>query len=265
MLFDILKNRLILNYLPYFGSILIFLGVIRQIFYYAGFGISIVNYLDFSEIITSFLDLLVLMVLSALFMIFQSFLNLGNSEISYKNEIKEELLKQNRSISGVILYLKFFKQDLILISIVFLINFLYNFYYYDVEIIGVIGWIIFIVFMLILIVLPIEFQRKHEKFKTTPYYRKLIRIVSNSLIVIFLVIFYSIYQIYNIKINHSTEGSIIVLNNNKTLKSNKEIYFIGKSNNYIFIHNSKENATTVIPINRVKEISFKSKNRYFFF
>jgi hypothetical protein len=265
MLFDILKSKLVLNYLPYIGSILIFLGVIRQIFFYAGFGISIVNYLDFSEIITSFLDLVFLMVFALLLVIIQSFLKLGNSEIKNKINIKEELIKQNRNFRVITLYFKYFKEYFIITSLVFSSCFLYDYYNNNIEIIDFLSRLIFILIMPIPFILSIEFERKHEKYETKIEFRRLIRVVLNSLVVILIISFYSIYQIYNIKINHSTEGTIIELNNNQTLKSNKNIYYVGKSNNFIFIHNSKEKVTTVIPIGQVKAMTFKSKNKYFFF
>lgn len=51
--------------LPYLGSYVVFLGVSRLLYYYESFGITITNYLEFSEILTSFLDIIVILIIQS--------------------------------------------------------------------------------------------------------------------------------------------------------------------------------------------------------
>lgn len=52
------KNIPFNKLLPYLGSFMIFLGMVRLLLYYGSFGVRITNYLDLSEIITSFFGIL---------------------------------------------------------------------------------------------------------------------------------------------------------------------------------------------------------------
>lgn len=66
--------------LPYLGSFIIFLGITRLIFYYECFGVHITSYLEFSEIITSFLDIIVIVVTLFIFHALKDFLIKSKTE-----------------------------------------------------------------------------------------------------------------------------------------------------------------------------------------
>ena len=50
--------------IPYAGTYIVFLGVVRLITYYESFGIQILGFLEISEVITSFLDIILAVIAS---------------------------------------------------------------------------------------------------------------------------------------------------------------------------------------------------------
>jgi len=70
----------LIKYLPIISGILIYLGYLKLHFYYNYFGISIINYLSLTEIITSFLDDLNIIIICTGLMILHMFL--GSSIIT---------------------------------------------------------------------------------------------------------------------------------------------------------------------------------------
>lgn len=63
------------------------------------------------------------------------------------------------------------------------------------------------------------------------------------------------YQAKRIKIDKSTYGYYIILDNNQKVISDSISYYIGKTQNYVFIHHQNLKTTDVFPISRIKQIS----------
>jgi hypothetical protein len=81
------------------------------------------------------------------------------------------------------------------------------------------------------------------------------------LLYIVLVGFIQIYlfanrEYYKIKKHKSSYGVIVQLDSLPPIISDSTNYYIGKTNNYIFIYHEKTAQTTVYPISRVKELIF---------
>lgn len=68
---------------------------------------------------------------------------------------------------------------------------------------------------------------------------------------------YSAYQAKKNRKDKSTYGVSITFDDDKILVSDSSNYFIGKTQNYIFIYHEKENKTDIIPMTRVKQITMK--------
>ena len=84
------KESALIRYLPFLGSFIIFLGMTRLIFYYSDFGIKIVSFLEFSEIVTSFFDILIIVVIISLFSVVQDFLIKSKSEQDKKTQTRQK-------------------------------------------------------------------------------------------------------------------------------------------------------------------------------
>src|SRR5687767_506597 len=92
MLTDRLKEFSI--YLPYAGSFIIFLGIIRLMAYYSAFGVPIISYLEFSEILTSFLDILTEIGLLLLLGVMQGFTTANKKDAAQRTEHESQLMEE---------------------------------------------------------------------------------------------------------------------------------------------------------------------------
>ncbi len=251
------------NYLPYLGSFIIFLGVTRLIFFYSAFGISIVNFLDFSEIVTSFLDIIVISVFLFATSILQGFM-LRDKEIQHlKDGIRKKILEEEHLLKRLWLHTILCKELIIGGLILTTSYFILHCFNKDITIASIAWGAAFFVICFVLLVIIREISRIHHKSNSSIHYRRFIAILFYTSLFSGLVISYAHKQADNIKKNKSTFGVTITLDNDQTLVSDSSNYYVGKTLNYLYIYHEKDNTADVIPINRVKQITFKRKTSEF--
>lgn len=248
------------QFVPYLGSIIIFLGILRLIVFYKAFGVSIIDYLDFTEIITSFLDIIVIAVLLIATSVFNAFIQHDDSKIERLDSIRYQLIHNERSLKHFILYFKFFKDAFIITLLWLLLNGIIRFFNPDFSVEYSYGIVLGLLIAIILIIISIEIERKHRIINSSKERKKRIRIFVNSLLFIVIIQVLALYQVYEIKNNSKTLGTVIVLDNDKKLVSDKSNYFIGKTQNYVFIYHKKSKMTDVYPISRIKQITLINKS-----
>lgn len=140
------------QFIPYIGSILIFLGVLRLTYFYNSFGVSIINYLEFSEILSSFLGAIIFSIVLFLFLSIQNFLIKNKEESERLNSIAITLHEQNNFFMRIPLYFKMSKKFLFDGIITLIVFFGYNLFSGKKEYLtfgwaGVIYVIVFILFL----------------------------------------------------------------------------------------------------------------------
>lgn len=247
------------EFIPYAGSVIIFLGAFRLIMFYGGFGVSIVQFLDFSEIITSFLDIIIPIVIMLCITIFQNFILHDKKKYEKYDSLRNEILSRDQSFKDIKLYLRYFK-DLLIISLAIIIVFTFLYFYNKIISFNTVKvTVILLLFLFFVLNISLMIERKYIENNTSKKGRTLIRIFSNSIICVLVVLALSQFQIYNTKYNHSTKGTKIVLENDDILLSDNINYYIGKTVNYVFYYHEKTKTTDVIPISRVKQLSIKNK------
>jgi hypothetical protein len=246
-------------FVPYVGSVLIFLGTFRLMMFYNGFGISIIQFLDFTEIITSFLDILILSVILLSFAFFQNFLFLDSKTRMRQQLLREEILKKNEFLRDLKLYFKYFRLYLIASAGILLYSFISYKYNNSISLFSIfkIFILLFIIFLLQNISLSID--RRHVENKTSSRDKFVFSTLSNLLFFVVVIIGFTQYQIHDVIKNHSTNGTTITLDDNTSLESNNTNYYIGKTLNYVFYYHEKTKSTDIIPMTRVKQISIKNK------
>lgn len=247
------------NYLPYVGSFIIFLGVARLIFFYSAFGISIVGFLDFSEIITSFLDIIVISVFLFATSILQGFILRDQETQDEKDELRKKILEEDNLLKRFWLHIKICKELLFGGFVLTLIYFIWHFFNKDVTLKSVAWTCCFFLIAFGLVIFMTEISRIHHKSNSTIHYRQFISFLFLTVLFIGIVIYYAHTQADNIKEKKSTFGVTIILDNNQTIISDSTNYYIGKTVNYVFIYHEKTSTTDVFPMNRVKQITFKNK------
>ncbi len=248
------------NYFPIASAFLILFGVTRLIYFYLYFNVHIISYLEFSEIITSFFDILLI----SFYLIFYSFLqqifsNLYQDIKTYSRDFNT-WVSQDKFHKRLPIYIKLF-YPYFFSSIILL--FVFDNLFFLLTEIHLLFLIIGIFISLTFIIVKSEIERPHYIFSLNgayldgemfPKLKKYFHFVFNFLLSILVLITFVTKQVSHIKNDNSTYGTRITLDNDSTLISDSTTYYVGKTQNYVFIFHEKEKSTQVIPMTRVKEM-----------
>jgi len=247
-------------FLPYFSSYIILLGVTRLIFFYSEFGVPIINYLDFTEIITSFLDYIVFTLLSFSLSALFGFIIYDRDSQVEKNNLRIKLSDEPTFKKRFWMYFSLYK-DLIILSLTMNVIFiLWYFFKKEIELSEIFWMNVFFVLCFIVLILITEGGLVHKKINSSVYYKRFISFLLIILISLSLVIYSAHSQAERIKKHKLTTGVSITLDNDQSIVSDSTNYYIGKTLNYIFIFHENDSSVDVIPMSRVKQL--KLKNNY---
>ena len=250
------SNQLaISHYLPYVGSIIIFLGVTRLIFFYKAFGVQIVSYLDFSEIITSFLDIIVIVVFFLVFSFLQNFLIEDKATVDKDHTIRHEIFEENHFGKRLLLHFMLYRILIIMCIISLIVDLAFIILDKSAKYSSFL-WTLGIFFMVFLIVfIGTEIDRKHYQFDTSTLTRRFYQILYATLLAIIAMIVFTKMQVDGIRKEKNTYGVKVLMDNEQLVVSDSTNYYIGKTQNYLFIYHEKSKTTDIIPMSRVKQIT----------
>ena len=257
------KNKVISysEIIPYMGAVIVFLGVTRLFFYYQSFGINIVSYLEFSEIITSFLHVMVIVVIFFMFSTIQSILQTGKSEHERKKQLKQDILNEERFFVRLWLYLKY--HDYILFS------------FFAYLLIHITVWIIlkkiyfqdFILLIAVyfggflLYVIASEVEVKHNQLKSSETAKRFSELLLTATFFVVLTIWVTYQEVHSVKRDKITYGTSLILKDESIYKSDSCNYFIGKTQNYVFFYDEDSKSTEVIPVSELKRMIINSNRK----
>jgi hypothetical protein len=246
------------NHVAYLSSFIIFLGMVYNIYFYRYFGVRIVSYLSFSEIITSFFEILIVILLSIALLIIQFYIALNKEELKKDSVFKTRILNETKSIKIFWLYLKYHYVYFIVIVILFSCYFFSDIHLsQNIKEKALLSCVLAI-FIIAFSVAELELKRKYISLHTKkPWF---IDIVLYCVMLTFFIVYFSHYQAKMIKKNKATFGVIIILEDNTQLISDSSNYFIGKTDSYIFFHHEKTNRTDIFPVSRIKQLTIESTN-----
>lgn len=256
------KRTLIQNLIPtipIIGSFLIFLGVLRLVIFYAHFGIEIVNFLEFTEILTSFLDILAITILVMILSIIQSLFLEDKKTQEKKDKLRDQIFKERSFLKRLLKYCKL-SMDFFIISIILtILNFIV--YYYQEKNLEALFYLPLIILSLpTLLLLFYEFEIKIRKQSETG--KKNYRLIYFGSLISLATIGQGKYQAHNIEHGGAHIGYQVILEDDTKLVSDHQNYYVGKTNGYLFFYHEIERKTDIIPITRVKEIQVtKTKNK----
>ena len=233
---------------------LVFCGALYFNFYYNTFHINIFRYLDISEISVSFLHIIVptLLYIGALIGYFYFIISVSNykknrdkdkSDSAKREAEKKEIERQSdfwkvenlQSLWMVIVltscpFFLFLSKERLSVNMVF-------YTYRD--------WF-GIIFVLIPIILST--MKFNLRFAT----------VNSMIVLIMASVYNAIGDVqYTIEKSEKTTFTIITKDNDTTV-TNKTFYFVGRTNQYIFLYNSKENLNIDIPASEIKKYIINS-------
>jgi len=226
------------------GALLIFCGILKLIFFYSAFSIDIVDYLSFSEIITSFLDDINILLILFIVMIIQSLPVLNFMHKKSKMSVEDfynELLKiiypyRYRYVMGFTI--AFVAIITLMIFNVFHVNYLL---------------IYCLIFCLIQIMTFVSMYKEDSGNIEISNSSIGISVLISIIIAIFLLAKHDIQSVYAQRdsIEIKTKDTIIDCN----IKTN--IIYLGKTDSYVFLRDLKKQTSLIIPVNEIKEFSFR--------
>ena len=208
---------------------IIFFGFFKQYIYYSFFNINISEYIDFDEILTSFLDDLFLFI----FIIFTTsiiFIYLVSKAPKSKNVIAKKITEGKRGLIIDIILIIFFIVTYILVKSIFLIYFC-----------------IFISINIIDDILTRKYLNLHIRFT----------IIAFMFYISILILYSAIEYIFVFKTNQN-KYTITYKINDECISDSTNIY-VGKTKKYIFFVNYNKNIVEIIPNSNVLKISKKIK------
>jgi len=249
----------IIQLFPLFGAAFIMFGIARLMGYYDRFDIPIVHFLDFSEIVTSFLDTLVfagLFILGGIvgFLIPQrSIKQIKLLEDAVRSATNEKVIQKVIDLQE-----KFRRQTLIISVGLLLLTAIITVLYFFGVVFPVFFWS-HIVFVSILLALNWNATRRYNELIEN--LRFLERFIVKSALMVFLsfYLFYLIgmFQGFYVIQTHRYKNVKIYLNDKNMLVSNDDSSYIGNTRNYLFYYHYNTKTSKAIPMSRVDEINFK--------
>lgn len=161
------KQFRVSQYFTYVGPFLIFLGMTRLMIFYNAFGVSITSYLDFSEVITSFFDILFIVVVFIAYTSIQNFLAGNKNEADEANKKRQAILNEEKFGKIFLLYINYFS-SLLIYGLIAIAGCVVSYFAFN----WITAWTIFIVatvfiFLLAFLIVGVEIQRKHIQFQSS--------------------------------------------------------------------------------------------------
>lgn len=212
----------------------ILLGLAKSCSYYNHFHLPIVEYLNFTEMITIFL--------SNLYVYFSLAFHFAIFFLIEKKHFRASL-------------------SLVILGSIFIATYngLSGNFNFDISnILLVITGMLFIAFFIIGISKSWIIDYLETLSTKTKKY-----IVAIFTILVFLVIssFQGLFEAQNVKSSKIYTGTTISLKD-KNIESDDSFYFIGKTNEYIFFYDQKSDYVKTFPLSEVNEIVYKVKHKY---
>ena len=251
-----LKLKKIAKLIPYVGSFIIFCGILKLSIYYKGFNIAINDYLELSELLTSFASditfyTILFVVLGVLFYLAEEI-----EETIKINGLIEKAMRENSLIKRLKLYTTAFKTIPFFLLIIISTSILYFFKKIDLYL-----TVLFLISMFITLTIPLllfEIEKKYLTLSGERFDPSFKQIVSLLLLLVFIVITSSFIEIHDVKKNKKYIGTKFQIDES-IMTSDAQNYYIGKTNKFLFFYKSQANETIVYPMYRIKMISFQRK------
>lgn len=238
----------ILQYTGLISSFLLLCGVLKFYLYYKRFNISILRFIDLSEILTLFMD----NIIAYLAIIIPITINLFLIYVKVKSEIP--------NISNSIWHITFSQWPLIL-------------FFFFISTIGIIIYFFkskgvrqrdfkYLILLIVISILTLPFLFIYSLRIMHIYFH--IQIEFTYVYLTFLSVLLLGYTLLTVQneihkvINDGFyDGVKLVFENDFTIESNRLVYFIGMTKNYVFVYEKASNACTAYKVNNLRTIKFR--------
>lgn len=225
------------------GAFLIFCGVLKMIIYYSAFKVNIVEFLSFSEIITSFLDDINILLIYGVIMLIISVS--GMNFLHRQTEVPIDDLADG--IMNAIFPHKYKFALGFLIVIILLATLLFF---------NICGFNYFIIYLLVFCsiqMLTFVIMTRTNNEIDIPIFSVTISI---GLVVTLSIFLLARHDIDMVK-RHEHPATIVTQENTYICDRNSANLYLGKTESYLFIKLDSDKSTLSIPVSTIKSITFK--------
>jgi hypothetical protein len=252
----------ILKYLPLCGSVIIFAGVIRLMQYYYVFNVNIISFLDFGEILTSFFDLLVIIIGLVLLALVRAYVL--TSELEDKiEERKHELITSEPSFRRrVRLHIKHHPGNYILFILCGVAFVIIDIFFRKVPFHIYIGFLGGLFVLLTLRIVLIELNVKQKRTQALKEEVEISYALLFAGLFIIIVVFFSYGQAVITMEFKTNNGITFEIDKDSVVVSDSSNYYIGNTRNYLFYYHENTEKTDIIPMSRITKLTFVPPYRH---
>ncbi|MGN6439081.1 MAG: hypothetical protein ACTHMM_21235 [Agriterribacter sp.] len=248
----------VLTFLPLFSAVLILMGFCYLSAYYDQFGINILSYLEFSEIILSFLNQVVLIIIaSVIAYIVSSTVNSLDKPLAAnwltEDTAKWQLLNKATSFKAAArLYYSLYKRTILSFArvtiVIIVLRVLVEGFTWNTVRETVMWGVSFLGAMIYIF----ESSRENGQLSSKA-------IVTKGIIVLGLFSLYGTYLVgqreaKKVMKQKGLYQTSLIFEDGKTFHSTETRYFVGQTNNYLFIYDNEKKSAEIIPIREIKRI-----------
>ena len=243
------KLKELIKYIP---AYLIFLGAIRLVFYYKAFNINVVEYLEFSEFLLSIFSFFIIIIFCVLIPgLF--YIGLFGRSVGKYNNVDLDLKKKQTFPQRLIIFLKSLNLWTALLMLSFFLYLLFKKEPFYTHLIFIF-YPIFTILNFLYTEIRISYYNRHQT-DISPTYHNLGLIVT---LIILLTLNDTYLNVYKVKHQYKFHKTTICLDD-RVLISDSSNTYIGKTMNYIYFYNLKNETPTIFPISKVKSINLVEK------
>lgn len=231
-----------LRYSSLYGTLLIFCGVLKLILYYNYFDIQIVDFLTFSEILTSFFDdINVLLIISGT-MIFVSIVTIDLITSKYPIKFEEILKFAYRHRRNYLIF--FITMSAIVSSLVLF------------DVCSLSYYVIYLLVFFCVQIFSFLSMTKNENGEIE--YSDSSLLISLGIVIVFSIFLLAHHDYLETKSSLS-KILVVTTSDRYELSLKNKNHLIGKTDNYIFFESDSGQSIEIIPMTEIKQIKLYSR------
>lgn len=245
---------------------MIFLGLVRIFAYYQYFGIEIIPYLEISEILLSFLNYIVLIVAVLAISLAWPFAKEDGETIEYY----ETFIKRIKRVKSFKSRFKQYSEQILIpllllcvfVSICFVIaRVFWNLFSTEIFLWNRLLYVITVIISFsIALIFYLEYEVSAYRNSLNNFKLRRLRLVSLSSLIFIIMVVEGTLEAWRLEKSYEDKFSKIILNSSEEIISNQDNFYIGKTKNYFFYYNNKDESYEVYPTSEIKKMIFNIPN-----
>jgi hypothetical protein len=248
-----IKREFLKIIIPYIGTFLIFLGMLKLTIYYNAFNIKINHFLEITEVLTAFFNDLIFVSVTFAVVILINFLMITDSELQTDNKFHNDYVNEKSLKKRIVAWLK--KLSLLLIcDILFLVMWIVSKILHKNILSSTSLWVGINV-QFVLMFLLIEYKRKHFIVYNRPLGASLYNTILFSIVVVIAILTSTYNEISYVKEKKKYINTSFKVKEQEII-SDSTHYYIGQTKNYLFFYDETKNRTSVFPMSNVSQLNF---------